>query len=77
MGRFILLVVALFILIWLVRSALAGRSRRGEGPPPGPARGELVRCAHCGVHLPRSESRDADGRQYCSEEHGRLGPRDD
>ena len=75
MGRFILLVVALFILIWLVRSALAGRRRGGAPQAPGPEQGELVRCAHCGVHLPRSESRSADGRLYCSEEHGRLGPR--
>ena len=76
MGRFILLIVALFILIWLVRSVLAGRARREGRAPPAHAQGELVRCAHCGVHLPRSESRSADGRLYCSEEHGRLGPRD-
>ncbi len=77
MGRFILLVLALFALIWLVRSALAGRGGRGAQPPPGEGRGELVRCAHCGVHLPRSESFTAGGRQFCSEEHGRLGPRHD
>ncbi|HLE66605.1 MAG TPA: PP0621 family protein [Burkholderiales bacterium] len=77
MGRFILLVLALFLLIWLVRSALAGRARRDAQPPTGEGRGELVRCAHCGVHLPRSESLSAGGHQYCSEEHGRLGPRED
>jgi hypothetical protein len=27
------------------------------------------------VHLPRAEARVAGGRNYCSEEHGRLGPR--
>ena len=76
MGRFILLVLALFVLIWLVRSALAVRGKRGAAPP-GEGRGELVRCAHCGVHLPRTESFAAGGRQFCSEEHGRLGPRED
>ncbi|MGH8705277.1 MAG: PP0621 family protein, partial [Burkholderiales bacterium] len=40
------------------------------------AQGELVRCAHCGVHLPRAEARTAGGRYYCSEEHWRLGPRE-
>jgi len=39
------------------------------------AGGELVRCAHCGVHLPRSEARQAAGALYCSEEHARLGAR--
>jgi uncharacterized protein len=77
MGRILLLLVALFILIWLVRSALAARKRGGAPQAPGPEQGELVRCAHCGVHLPRAESRSAGGRNYCSEEHWRLGPRED
>ncbi len=73
MGRFILLVIALLVLVWLIRGALAGRRRRDAAPFPGP--GELVECAHCGVHLPRAEARSREGRLYCSEEHGRLGPR--
>jgi len=35
-----------------------------------------VTCAHCGVNLPKSDARSAGGRSYCSEEHWRLGPRD-
>ena len=70
MGRLILLAFALLVLVWLVRRAL--RARGGPVPPP-PA--ELVGCAHCGVLLPRAEARGADGVQYCSEEHARLGPR--
>ena len=35
-----------------------------------------MRCAHCGVHLPRAEARSAGGRHYCSEEHCAAGPRD-
>jgi len=30
---------------------------------------DMVRCAHCGMHLPKSESIRADGRVFCSEEH--------
>jgi uncharacterized protein len=75
MGRILLLIVALFILIWLVRGLLLAR-KRGEPPQaPGPTQAELVTCAHCGVHLPRAESRSASGLHYCSEEHWRLGPR--
>lgn len=77
MGRILLLIVALFILIWLVRGVLLAR-KRGEPPQtPGPAQAELVTCAHCGVNLPRAESRSAGGLHYCSEEHWRLGPRED
>jgi uncharacterized protein len=77
MGRLILLVVALLVLVWLVRRALASRSGRdAERGERVPRSGELVSCAHCGVHLPRAEARTAGGRHYCSEEHWRLGPRD-
>jgi uncharacterized protein len=35
----------------------------------------MVRCAHCGVHLPREEAL-ADGRLwYCSQAHLTQGPR--
>jgi uncharacterized protein len=70
MGRLILLGLAVLVVVWLVRRAL--RERQGSAPL---APGELVACAHCGVHLPRAEARSAPGGAYCSEEHARLGPR--
>jgi uncharacterized protein len=30
---------------------------------------DMVRCAHCGVHLPKSESILVDGNFFCSAEH--------
>ena len=30
---------------------------------------DMVCCAHCGMHLPRSESVCAAGRDFCSDEH--------
>lgn len=73
MGRLILLGLAVLAVVWLVRRAL--RERQGGAPPAAGAPGELVACAHCGVHLPRAEARSAPGGAYCSEEHARLGPR--
>jgi uncharacterized protein len=29
----------------------------------------MVACAHCGVHLPRSEALVQDGKFYCSAAH--------
>ena len=73
--RFIVLIALVVIAVWLIRRALRGP------PPPTPmhkkmqTEGELVKCAHCGVHLPRAEARQAAGALYCSEEHARLGRR--
>lgn len=32
----------------------------------------MVRCEHCGIHLPRSEAVLRNGRIWCSQEHARL-----
>jgi uncharacterized protein len=34
----------------------------------------MVRCAHCGIHLPRSEAVLLNGHTWCSTEHSKLGP---
>ncbi len=72
MGRLIVLVVLLVAAVWLLRRAL-----RKMGGAPGKKStapvGDLVRCAHCGVHLPRAEARPAGEALYCSDEHARLG----
>ena len=74
MGRILLIIVALFVLVWLVRGVLLTRKRASRPAEKLPA--ELVTCAHCGVHLPRAEARSANSLDYCSEEHLRLGPRE-
>jgi uncharacterized protein len=78
MLRVILLVAGVAALVWLVRRAFEPASSE-----PGPERAardgaragvdELVRCAHCGVHVPRVEAQTLDGRHFCSREHARLG----
>ncbi len=73
MGRLIVLVLLLIVAVWLIRRALRASAAR-DATKVAPA-GELVRCAHCGVHLPRAEARSSGGALYCSDEHARLGPR--
>ena len=73
MARLILLAAAIAVFVWLVRRAAQGRP--GGGPPPPGAPADLVACAHCGVLVPRGESREAAGARYCSDAHARLGPR--
>ena len=70
MGRLLVLVLLVVLAVWLIRRAL-----KKSDPAKSLWEGELVRCAHCGVHLPRAEARQAAGTLYCSEEHARLGSR--
>ena len=72
--RFLLLILLVVLAVWLIRRALQRPERETRAAKPDQTQGDLVSCAHCGVHLPRSEARLAAGALYCSDEHARLGP---
>lgn len=68
--KYVLVTIALFVLIWLLRNAL-GRLR---GTPPQREAGRrgpqaMLACAQCGVHLPRDESLPGRGGVFCTEAH--------
>jgi len=71
MGRLLLLALAVLALVWLVRGALRDSRPKADSPA---GDGELVRCAHCGLHLPKSDARSVGDRYFCSDEHARGGP---
>ena len=75
--KFIVLIALVVLAVWLIRRALRGPATKMDIDKNTTQTngGELVRCAHCGVHLPRAEARQAAGALYCSEEHARLGAR--
>jgi len=74
MGRLIVLILLVVLAVWLIRRALkASRSSQDPGTKPPGEIGDLIRCARCGVHLPRAEARLSGGLLYCGEEHARLG----
>ena len=73
LGRLVVIVLLVVAGVWLLRRALRGVEREPDSRTP-QTQGELVRCAHCGMHLPLAEARARDDRVYCSEEHARLGP---
>jgi uncharacterized protein len=87
MGKILFWLVIFFAVLMVVRvlSIKAQQPRRRPGPQGGGARsagsaraGEaeaMVRCAHCGIHLPRSEAYMQQGQTWCSSEHARLGVR--
>lgn len=62
-------------VLWLVKGL---RQRQGSEPvapraaAPQPRSGpaaRMVRCAHCGVHLPEADALASAGLHYCSEAH--------
>jgi uncharacterized protein len=73
--RLLVLIALVVLAVWLIRRALRGPAQNADVPKRTEAAGELVRCAHCGVYLPRAEARQAAGRLYCSDEHARLDTR--
>lgn len=65
----------LFIIAIVAALYLLVRSFRKQAPQQDrvDAVEDMVRCAHCGVHLPRSEGVEADGQFFCSTEHRDAG----
>jgi uncharacterized protein len=80
--RILILAALIALIVWW----FVGRRRRDDdgdaAAAPRPRKSariaatEMVRCAHCGVHLPHGEaSLDAQGRVFCGPEHRLAGPR--
>jgi uncharacterized protein len=71
----ILLLIAIAYVAWsLVRTYQ--RSLDKPSAPPGKQTVEdMVKCAHCGVNLPRSEAIYSGGHFFCTPEHQKLGKR--
>jgi uncharacterized protein len=64
---FALLVVG--VVLWF--KAQANKRVRDETKPRDQPVEDMVRCARCGVNLPRSEAILSQGKTYCCEEHRR------
>lgn len=71
MAKLLFWVVLGVLVYWLYkRHKRGGQPREAQAPAQqGPE--DMVRCAECGVHLPRSESIMSQGEFFCSDEHRR------
>ena len=68
--RQILIIALLIAGFWLLRrlrrQLIARRPQRTRRP----LYNEMVRCAHCGIHVPRARAvGDARSRYFCSDQH--------
>jgi uncharacterized protein len=68
MARILLLLIIGFILYLIFRGFFRSQVKKEDAPPPATTeRGEdMVTCAKCGVNLPRSDAREAEGRLVCA-----------
>ncbi|NYT80637.1 hypothetical protein H0A70_03880 [Alcaligenaceae bacterium] len=71
----VLILAALMVARVLARHNERSRvdGNRSDTPRPNAKPESMVRCEHCGIHLPRSEATLIEGRTWCSQEHARLG----
>ena len=67
MTKLLLLLAFVVLVIAYLRQSRAPVRR----PPAERAAKTMVRCAHCGVNQPLSESLRVHGRYYCCEAHRR------
>lgn len=73
MAKLILIALALWLVITVLK-----RYRKHLDPDDtvarknGDASESMVQCAHCGVHLPLSESIESHGRRFCCTAHART-----
>ena len=75
MGLFRLLfwVAVIFAAIWIWRRFI---SKAKSTRPTEDAAAPMVRCAHCGVHLPNDRALHRGNQWYCSPAHLEQGPKD-
>lgn len=74
MGKYLLLIAGVLVVYWMVRANLRRRRDRVEAARDATKTDktltdDMVRCADCGVHLPRAESLTVRGQFYCCTEH--------
>lgn len=66
MGKILLLAIALWLLITVLKRYRSNmdKSADSSGKPE-----DMVQCAYCGVHLPKSDSLFIKNQYYCCEAH--------
>jgi len=64
MSRLLLLIAIAAVVYLLIKSYRKNLPRQDQAVAE-----DMVRCAHCGVHLPKGESVQDDGHSFCSARH--------
>jgi uncharacterized protein len=70
MIKFLLVVGVVAFVLWLMFGRKRGAPRAPTGAPQ-----PMVRCAHCGVHLPKGDALLIGDDAFCSPAHRDAGAR--
>lgn len=78
--KYLLVLAVILVAIWLWRKGRREEMQSRTPPPPAPGGiappQAMLRCAHCGLHLPAADAvRGADGTVYCSAAHRQAAER--
>ena len=71
MIKYLVLIAVIAAVIWFISKGAQARAARRAQADARPVQ-DMVRCAHCGVFQPKTDSFEANGRYFCSREHERL-----
>lgn len=67
--------ILLAVLVWIIYRLIKGYAKsidKAQTKTRGQVGEDMVRCAHCGVHIPKSEGLFIEGKVFCSEAHHKL-----
>jgi len=65
----LLLVIAVVGVVYLLVRSYRNNSAYDSEDSDGTVTEDMVRCAHCGVHLPKSESTLSGEKYFCGKDH--------
>ncbi len=71
MGKLLFFIVIGLVVFLLLKKKLSQRPQ-GDAPNKTSDIENMVKCAHCGVNLPRSEAIFSQGEFFCTPEHRLL-----
>jgi len=66
LGKLIFFAIIALLIYWIIKSR---QPKDMDTNSPSEAIEDMVRCTHCGVHLPKSECITNDNMFFCSDEH--------
>ena len=69
--RLLIVFIVIALLVWLLR-----RAPSRPQSPPRVQQGQMLRCAHCGLHIPKDEAIMDGATPYCCADHRQAGQRD-
>ncbi len=77
--KYLLVLAVVFVAIWLWRKArreeMRSRPPRPRNPPAVEAPQAMLRCAHCGLHMPAADAIAGPDGVYCSAAHRQAAAR--